>query len=131
MLRALATGERLTLTFRFRDGSSELDAQSRSNIHRLADAIDEGAFDGKELLFVGFSDGLGERDANLRLSLRRARSVYSAVAQITGDAPVIYATDAFGEAMPMACDEVQWGRQVNRRVEVWVKPARGQAVDKR
>jgi len=121
MLRALATGSRLTLTFRFRDGSSELDAQSRSNIHRLADAIDEGAFDGKELLFVGFSDGLGERDDNLRLSLRRAKSVYSAVAQIAADAPVSYATDAFGEAMPMACDEVQWGRRVNRRVEVWVR----------
>jgi phosphate transport system substrate-binding protein len=29
--------------------------------------------------------------------------------------------DAFGEAMPMACDETAWGRQVNRRVEVWVR----------
>ena len=124
MLRALATGARLTLTFRFRDGSSELDVQSRSNIRRLADAIDEGAFNGKELLFVGFSDGFGERDANLRLSLRRARSVHAAVTRTAGDAPVNYAIDAFGEAMPMACDEVSWGRRVNRRVEVWVGPDR-------
>ena len=29
--------------------------------------------------------------------------------------------DAFGEAMPMACDDSDWGRQVNRRVEVWVR----------
>ena len=126
MLRALATGARLTLTFRFRDGSSELDRQSHSNVKRLADAIGDGAFDGKELLFVGFTDGQGERDENLRLSLRRARSVYAAVAQIAGDAPVRYATDAFGEAMPMACDGVPWGRQVNRRVEVWVRTAREQ-----
>ncbi len=126
MLRALSTGARLTLTFRFHDGSSELDTQSRSNVKRLADAIGDGAFDGKELLFVGFSDGQGERDENLRLSLRRAKSVYEAVAQIAGNAPVEYATDAFGEAMPMACDEVPWGRQVNRRVEVWVRNTRKQ-----
>jgi phosphate transport system substrate-binding protein len=31
------------------------------------------------------------------------------------------AVDAFGEAMPMACDDTAWGRQVNRRVEVWVR----------
>jgi phosphate transport system substrate-binding protein len=29
--------------------------------------------------------------------------------------------DAFGEAMPMACDDSAWGRQVNRRVEIWVR----------
>jgi len=29
--------------------------------------------------------------------------------------------EAFGEAMPMACDDSAWGRQVNRRVEVWVR----------
>ena len=28
---------------------------------------------------------------------------------------------AFGEAMPMACDDSAWGRQVNRRVEVWIR----------
>ncbi len=121
MLRALATGARLTLTFRFRDGSSELDAQSRSNIRRLADAINDGAFDGQELLFAGFSDGQGERGANLGLSQRRARRVYEAITQIAGDAPVRFAVDAFGEALPMACDGVLWGRRVNRRVEVWAK----------
>jgi phosphate transport system substrate-binding protein len=30
-------------------------------------------------------------------------------------------TEAFGEAMPMACDDSAWGRQVNRRVEVWLR----------
>jgi phosphate transport system substrate-binding protein len=29
--------------------------------------------------------------------------------------------DAFGEAMPMACDDSTWGAKANRRVEVWVK----------
>lgn len=29
--------------------------------------------------------------------------------------------DAFVEALPMACDDSEWGRQANRRVEVWVR----------
>jgi phosphate transport system substrate-binding protein len=29
-------------------------------------------------------------------------------------------TEAFGEALPMGCDDTEWGRQMNRRVELWV-----------
>ena len=90
----------------------------------IVGVIDVGAGE-RELLFAGFSDVLGERDSNLLLSLRRARSVYEAVTQIAGDAPVNYSIDAFGAAMPMACDEVPWGRRANRRVEVWVRTDRG------
>lgn len=122
MIGALLNGERLTLTFRFRDGSSEMDPQSASNIQRLADAISAGEFDGSEILFVGFSDGNGDKAGNLRLSERRARSVRRAVAsRVTGNAPELDVF-AFGELMPMACDDTPWGAQVNRRVEVWIKP---------
>ena len=121
MIAELMSGERLTITFRFRDGDAELDAQSASNVLRLADAIARGKFDGRELVFVGFSDGVGEADGNLRLSKRRARSVRRAVAARVVGAPVELDVAAFGEIMPMACDETPWGRQVNRRVEVWLR----------
>jgi phosphate transport system substrate-binding protein len=29
--------------------------------------------------------------------------------------------EAYGEALPMACDDSDWGRRVNRRVEVWLR----------
>ena len=93
-----------------------------SNIQRLADAISNGAFDGQQILFVGFSDADGPRDGNLRLSERSARAVLRAVAARVADSPVEFEVAAFGELMPMACDDTPWGRQVNRRVEVWVKP---------
>ena len=122
MIAALLGGERLTLTFRFRDGSSDLDPQSVSNIQRLADAISAGAFDGHRMQFVGFSDGVGEKAANLRLSERRARSVRRAVSARVASNTVDFEVAAFGELMPMACDDTPWGGQVNRRVEVWVNP---------
>ena len=121
MVATLLNRDRLTLTFRFEDGSSELDAQSASNITRLADAINQGTFDGRRLYFIGFSDGVGPPEGNQRLSLRRSRSVRQAVASFVGTAPVDLQVAAFGEALPMACDDTTWGRQVNRRVEVWIE----------
>ena len=121
MIAALMLGERLTLTFRFRDGSSELDPQSASNVRRLADAIWRGEFDGKELVFVGFTDGDGPAEGNQRLSMRRARAVRQAVGAFTGGSPVKLEVDGYGEILPMACDDTAWGRQVNRRVEVWLR----------
>ncbi|MEO1537512.1 MAG: phosphate ABC transporter substrate-binding/OmpA family protein [Pseudomonadota bacterium] len=122
MIGTLLGGERLTLTFRFRDGSSDLDPQSVSNVQRLADAISDGTFDGQQVLFVGFSDGVGDKNVNQRLSERRARAVRSAVASRIDNSEMDLNVAAFGELMPMACDSAPWGGQVNRRVEVWVKP---------
>ena len=121
MIGELMRGQRLTLTFRFRDGSSDLDPQSQSNLRRLSEAVNRGDFDGQELIFVGFSDGIGPSSDNLRLSRERARSVRSAIANMLDGAPIALASAGFGEAMPMACDDMAWGREVNRRVEVWVR----------
>ena len=121
MIGALMRAERLTLTFRFRDGSSELDPQSRSNLRRLSEAVNRGDFDGNEIAFVGFSDGVGPAGGNLRLSIERARSVRTAVAAMLDRAPVQLSSEGYGETMPMACDDTTWGREVNRRVEVWVR----------
>jgi phosphate transport system substrate-binding protein len=61
---------------------------------------------------------------NLRLSLRRAEAARAAVIAAADSAQpdrVTLALEAFGEAMPMACDDSDWGRAVNRRVEVWLE----------
>lgn len=124
MVAALEGANRLAVSFRFEDGSRELDAQSRSNIALIANALETGDFDDKEILFVGFSDGGGSALSNVRLSRERAASVRSAILQqaITADLTRLKLTvEAFGETMPMACDDTEWGRQINRRVEVWVR----------
>ncbi|WP_273521224.1 substrate-binding domain-containing protein [Rhodosalinus sediminis] len=124
LVATLRPMRRLTTSFRFRPGAVELDAQSRANVARLARALGAGRYDGRELLFVGFSDGQGPAPTNRRIAQRRAEAVRAAVEAAVRDADlaqVDLGTDAFGEAMPMACDDSAWGRQVNRRVEVWVR----------
>lgn len=124
MVETLAPLRRLSTSFRFEAGAARLDAQSRSNVQQLAHAIEAGVYDGRQLVFVGFSDGEGPAEGNLRIAQERAQAVKLAIeaAVETADlSQVTLSTDAFGEAMPMACDDTSWGRQVNRRVEVWVR----------
>lgn len=122
VIATLGDADRLSTTLRFNPGGVELDIQSRASVARLAAAIERGAFDGRELIFAGFSDSDGPAAVNARLSLRRARVVRDAVlaAGVAGQDSVQMTLAGFGEAMPMACDDTDWGRAVNRRVEVWV-----------
>ena len=70
---------RLTVSFRFEPGSSRPDAQSRSNIEQLARALEAGEFDSKEVIFAGFSDGVGPAAGNRQIALKRAGAVRDAV----------------------------------------------------
>ncbi|OAN67736.1 cell envelope biogenesis protein OmpA [Sulfitobacter sp. EhC04] len=124
MTATLQPMARLTTSFRFEAGSIRLDAQSRSNVQQLARALEQGQYDARRMLFVGFSDGQGAATPNRDIALRRAEAVLRAVsaAAVTANLErVDLGVDAFGEAMPMACDDTAWGRQANRRVEVWVR----------
>ena len=124
MVSTLTPYDRLTISFRFEAGSSLLDAQSRSNVEQLATALESGLYDGRSLMFVGFSDGQGDARINTKIAGDRASAVMRAVRSAAKGADfgrIALATEAFGEAMPMACDDSAWGRQVNRRVEVWVR----------
>ena len=124
MVRALIPLKRLTTSFRFEAGSSLLDAQSRSNVEQLAAAMESGMYDGRQVVFVGFSDGQGDAAGNKRIAADRAQAVRGAVTRAARTADlerIKLGVQAFGEAMPMACDDSAWGRQVNRRVEVWVR----------
>jgi phosphate transport system substrate-binding protein len=124
-LVALMDGaDRVSLTFRFEDGSSTLDAQSRDNLADLAQLIASGQFRNERMVFAGFSDGSGAAAANLALSLERAGRVVQELAAIAPDLPpeALPAINGFGEALPMACDETAIGRDLNRRVELWLVP---------
>ena len=124
MVRVLRPQVRLSPTFRFNPGSTRLDASSRSNLLHLAQAIRDGRYAGQSLMLVGFSDGRGPALANRDLSSARAEAVKRELLGVLGgELPdnVELQTEAFGEALPMGCDDSIWGQQTNRRVELWAR----------
>lgn len=124
----MAGADRLSMTFRFEDGSSTLDAHSHDNLDNLARLLGVGTFRGMDLVLAGFSDGSGGAAANLALSRARAEAVASVLAAAVPDLPegqALPRIEAFGEALPMACDTTSGGRRLNRRVELWLRPVMG------
>lgn len=117
--------DRLSLTFRFEDGTTTPDAGSQDNLADLAQMLEAGLFKGKSLILAGFSDSQGSIQANFDLSQGRADAVMAALKALVPGLPVaqLPVIGAFGGALPLACDAVAAGRRLNRRVEVWEKPA--------
>ena len=126
LAETMAGASRSSLTFRFEDGTSTLDAQSRQNLEMLAQLLAVGAFKGRDVILAGFSDGSGDGVANMDLSESRAIGVATSLRALLPDLTEGQAFPrviAFGEALPMACDTTAAGRRANRRVEVWLRPA--------
>ncbi len=124
LVAAMAGAERLSLTFRFQDGSSALTAASQQNLADLAGLLMAGQYADKTLFLVGFSDGSGDAAENLGLSRERAEGVAGALREAAPDLAEarMPGVMAFGEVSPMACDATSLGRGLNRRVEVWMRP---------
>ncbi|MFZ1468967.1 MAG: phosphate ABC transporter substrate-binding/OmpA family protein [Paracoccaceae bacterium] len=124
-LVALMDGaDRMSLTFRFDDGTTALTPSSQENITDLARLIASGGFAGEALVLAGFSDGSGSAEANLALSVERAARVATELQAAAPDLrpDQMPRLEGFGEALPMACDETAAGRHLNRRVELWLVP---------
>lgn len=117
--------ERLSLTFRFEDGTNTLDATSQTNLADFAQMLEAGLFKGKSLIMAGFSEAQGDAAANQAMAQNRLEAVTAALMALVPGMPLdqLPQTMAFGGALPMACDAVPAGRRLNRRVEIWVKPS--------
>lgn len=131
-LREAATlmleGEQLSVAFRFEPGTSRIDATSLVQMRQLAREIEAGVHDGHEIILVGFTDSLGTPEANRRLARRRSEAVRRALAEaapLRNSVSVVLGMAGFGLLLPIACNESEWGRALNRRVEVWRRPLRG------
>lgn len=122
MISMLDTHDRLSSTFRFRTGSSKLDPRGELDLERLATYLGDLP-EGAEVTFVGFADNVGAFEPNLALSENRANQVRGELQKIAGDRlnGITFNTAGFGEIAPAACNTNDVGRQINRRVETWVK----------
>ena len=128
MLTELKDAERLSITFRFTAGSSTLETRSQSEAERFARLLAGGAYAGRDILLVGFTDSIGDFNVNRGLAVRRAQSVLDTLKASVDEGaldgvPIL--VQSYGELTPVGCNETPVGRQLNRRVEVWVHDKRG------
>jgi PiT family inorganic phosphate transporter len=114
---ALTRGaRRLSLNFRFRVGSSDLDSKAQHDVGRVAAAV--RAQRNAQVILLGFADHQGDSDANVQVSRERARRVADRLEAYGVHATVI---EGLGDQMPVASNDSPSGRDRNRRVEVWVR----------
>jgi phosphate transport system substrate-binding protein len=113
-----AGAERLSLNFRFKTGSSELDNKALPDLERVIDFASDLKYSGQNILLLGFADNTGGAAANLALSTQRAQVVADQFKR-RGLTPGV--VTGLGSQMPVASNDTEDGRDKNRRVEIWVK----------
>ncbi|MEL6521134.1 MAG: phosphate ABC transporter substrate-binding/OmpA family protein [Pseudomonadota bacterium] len=123
LTQQLTLADRLSTTFRFEAGSTELDNKSRRDAVRVAEYLMRPENAQREVLLYGFTDSLGRNDLNQLLSLRQAVGISEAIVnassgQISQDRIVV---TSFGSIAPVGCNDTAEGRYSNRRVEVWLR----------
>ena len=78
-------------------------------------------YPGTAVHIIGHTDSVGSEAYNQQLSVRRASSVKGyLVNQGVGSRRT--RTQGFGETMPIANNGTDYGRERNRRVEIYLKP---------
>ena len=107
--------ERLSVTFHFKFDRTELDNKGMRDLKRLIHYMEKNP--GKHIMLFGFSDNIGSADANLQLSQVRTHIVENHLLPY-GLSPIV--VKGFGEVLPIASNHTAFGRNKNRRVEVWV-----------
>ncbi|MCU0829230.1 MAG: phosphate ABC transporter substrate-binding/OmpA family protein [Tabrizicola sp.] len=124
LLNDLGDAERLSIAFRFEFARATLDQLSERAVSDFAAKLQSGAFDGKEILVVGFADSVGRFEQNQRLAMARAEVVAdllsTRIGRINADKYGLKPV-SFGELLPYLCNEDEFGRDSNRRVEIWVR----------
>ncbi|WP_226666013.1 phosphate ABC transporter substrate-binding protein [Microbulbifer aggregans] len=113
----MARASRLSISFRFADGSTELDNRALRDLHRLQDFMKEQEGRDLSLTLVGFSDQKSNSNIAGLISRFRALKVQGALLRYheLGDSKVL----ALGAFAPLTADREQ-GPIKNSRVEVWI-----------
>lgn len=102
----------------FRPGSSELGDGPFAAIEELAAWL--AADEARSVVLVGHSDNVGGLDDNITLSERRAASVAEMLVHDYAIAPNRISSRGVGYLAPIASNDTEEGRRLNRRVEAVV-----------
>jgi outer membrane protein OmpA-like peptidoglycan-associated protein len=118
--RRTALGLVMTLgskSIRFDFDKSTLRPEDKQVLSRIAGIL--STLKGYHIYVYGYTDDIGTREYNLKLSERRAKAVYDYLVQ-NGLDPSIMSTKGFGEADPLVPGSSPEARAINRRVEIGI-----------
>ncbi|MGH1484042.1 MAG: OmpA family protein [Geminicoccales bacterium] len=110
------TDARVDLTVNFAYDSDKVEGAARAQIMEIASALSTPGLAGRRVRVEGHTDGDGEANYNLDLSYRRAIAVVRMLVdeyRIPSDRLEV---EGFGEDRPVATNENDHGRALNRRV---------------
>lgn len=112
-------GEGITVTFAsglmFDFDSDGIRAEAATNLQNLAESLRK--YPNTNLLVVGHTDALGATTYNQDLSQRRASAAMNYLGRYNVSASRV-SSSGRGELEPIASNETEAGRQLNRRIEV-------------
>ncbi|VVO28921.1 hypothetical protein PS691_04781 [Pseudomonas fluorescens] len=109
--------QRLSVNFRFEEGSASLDNKAREDLSRVLDYLRLHGKLNKQVMLVGFGDAKSDPERADLLSKLRAMAVRR---ELIKNGVVLREIRGFGAEMPVAANSADEGRIKNRRVEVWV-----------
>ena len=113
----------LELTFQgqalFDTGSAVLKPSASTELDRVTEVLNK--YPQCRIRIEGYTDSSGSEEQNQELSLRRAEAVKNALILKNVD-PARLETVGMGEAMPVAGNDTEAGRQMNRRVVMKIIP---------
>jgi phosphate transport system substrate-binding protein len=109
--------QRLSVNFRFEEGSATLDNKARQDLSRVLDYIKLHDKTARQVTLVGFGDAKSDPARADLLSKLRAMAVRR---ELVRGGVVFREIRGFGAEMPVATNNADEGRIKNRRVEVWV-----------
>ncbi|WP_221798267.1 substrate-binding domain-containing protein [Oceanobacter mangrovi] len=109
--------KRLTINFRFKEGSAKLDNKAMKDIDRLVGYLQTSG-NNADIVLIGFGDKKRTETRSKLLSKLRAMAVRRELVR-AGIYPKI--SVGYGEDLPVASGNRDEGRMKNRRVEVWVQ----------
>lgn len=108
--------QRLTVNFRFDEGSARLDNKAQRDVGRLIKYLQQTDKTMNAAVLVGFGDAKGDPARTALLSKLRAMAVRRELAR---GGILVNEIKGLGHELPVASNKLS-GRVKNRRVEVWV-----------
>jgi OmpA-OmpF porin, OOP family len=115
-----------SITVQFKPGSAVLSHAAKAKLDEAAQTIQNENFKGWVLAIVGYADSTGNTTRNRSLSQRRANAVINYLVR-EHDLPMrrLIQPFGYGSANPVASNDTEEGRALNRRAEIRVMVNKG------